>query len=310
MTYPLSPGQPTYSDGFIPELWSAQMLAKYYADTLVNKVTAVGFDGMIRAVGDKVNIRQVPTITVRDYVAGQALVSERPEAEKVQLLIDKGKYFSVELDDVMKVQSDLDLLSAFTADATRQIRIQVDEDVLNAIPANAHAANRGETAGTQTAGIDLGATGSPVTLTKANVVDKLIDLAAVLDEQAVPNQDRYVILPTWAAALIKKSDLKDASLAGDTRSMVRTGELGMIDRFRVFQSTLLDSVTDGADTCWNIVAGHRQSVVFATQFTNIERLRAEATFADILRGMQVYGYKVVKPEGLAVLYARAGAEST
>jgi hypothetical protein len=106
------------------------------------------------------------------------------------------------------------------------------------------------------------------------------------------------------AGMIKKSDLKDASLAGDSTSILRNGRLGMIDRFTLYISHNLNSVTDGGNKCFNIVAGTKMGLTFASQMTEMESLRAESTFGNIIRGLQVYGFKVVKPEALALGYVR------
>jgi len=97
------------------------------------------------------------------------------------------------------------------------------------------------------------------------------------------------------AGMIKKSDLKDASLTGDSVSILRNGRLGMIDRFTVYMSHNL-SVSSGK---FSIIAGHKMGFTFASQMTNMETIRSESTFGNIIRGLQVYGYKVVKPEALA-----------
>ena len=104
--------------------------------------------------------------------------------------------------------------------------------------------------------------------------------------------------------MIKKSDLKDASLAGDTTSILRNGRLGMIDRFTLYVSHNLNSVVDGGNRCFNVIAGHKMGLTFASQMTEMESIRAESTFGNIIRGLQIYGSKVIKPEALAVGYVR------
>ena len=99
------------------------------------------------------------------------------------------------------------------------------------------------------------------------------------------------------AGLIKQSDLKDASITGDSQSPLRNGRLGMIDRFTVYVSNNL--FKSGAE--FSCIAGHKMGFTFASQMTNMETIRSETTFGNIIRGLQVYGYKVVKPEALATM---------
>jgi hypothetical protein len=164
--------------------------------------------------------------------------------------------------------------------------------------------NMGATAGRISQSINLGSTGAPVQVTKTNVLDLLVDAGTVLDEANAPESGRFLIIPAWMAGLIKKSDLKDASLTGDSSSVLRNGRLGMIDRFTLYTSHNLNSVVDSTYRCFSVIGGHKMGLTFASQMTEMESLRAESTFGNIIRGLQVYGYKVVKGEALTKLYVR------
>jgi len=155
--------------------------------------------------------------------------------------------------------------------------------------------NKGNTAGRITGNIDLGSTGTPVAISKTNVLDYIVDLGTVLDEANAPEAGRFLVIPAKMAGMIKKSDLKDASITGDSMSVIRNGRLGMIDRFTIYMSHNL-SVSSGK---FSLIAGHKMGFTFASQMTNMETIRSESTFGNIVRGLQVYGYKVVKPEALA-----------
>jgi hypothetical protein len=135
-------------------------------------------------------------------------------------------------------------------------------------------------------------------------------MGQVLDEQDVPETGRWLVIPSWMAALIKNSDLKQAYLTGDSQSPLRNGKLGMIDRFTLYVSNNLpyatdlgsDSSTGGTGTAadvrgWNILAGTRDAISFASQMTNVETIRAQSTFGNIVRGLNVYGsiYATHKP---------------
>ena len=260
------------------------------------------YEGEITSYGDKVTIRTKPSINISDYTAYTALTTETPSAAVVELLIDKGKYWSTALDDVMEIQSDLDHFGLWADDASEQMKIQIDTDVLAGIPAGVAAANQGATAGAQTGtSLNLGVAGSPFTITAANSISKIIECGQILDEQNIPETGRWIVIPAWLAAMIKQSDLKDASLTGDGVTMLRNGRLGMIDRFTLYASNLLPyGATDNAHS---ILFGHSHGLTFASQLTKVETLRAESTFGTILRGLQVFGYKVVDGTALGILYA-------
>ncbi len=268
---------------------------------MLSAISNTDYEGEIKSQGDTVNIRTIPNITIRDYVKGQNLVVENPDKPKIQLVIDKGEYFACVEDDVDRVQSDIKLMDMWSKDASEQMKIKIDQRVLTDLLPDIASTNKGATAGQQSAAFNLGTTASPLTVTKdgsggtTSVLDLVVDMGTVLDEANAPEQGRYLVIPARVAGLIKKSELKDASLTGDGTSVVRNGRLGMIDRFTLYVSHNLKVDSGGK---YNIIAGHKMGFTFASQMTEMESIRSETTFGNIIRGLQVYGYKVVKPEAL------------
>jgi len=301
MSYPVSPGRPNYSGNFIPEIWSGKLIENFYDATVLAAISNTDYEGEIRQYGDTVNIRTTPEITIRDYVKGQSLTVENPDKPKLQLVIDKGEYFACVEDDVDKVQSDINLMDTWSKDASERMKIKIDQRVLTDLLPDIAATNKGATAGEQSASFNLGTTGAPLTVTKdgaggtTSVIDLIVDMGTVLDEANAPEADRFLVIPAKMAGLIKKSELKDASLTGDSQSIVRNGRLGMVDRFTLYVSHNL-YVSSGK---YNIIAGHKMGFTFASQMTNMETIRSETTFGNMIRGLQVYGYKVVKGEALS-----------
>ena len=295
MGFPVAAGRPNYSGNFIPEIWSGKLIENFYDATVLAAISNTNYEGEIRRMGDTVNIRTTPEISIKTYVKGQTLSVENPDKPKIQLVIDKGEYFACIEDDVDKVQSDVNMMDTWSKDASERMKIKIDQRVLTDILPDISALNKGAAAGRITGNIDLGTTGTPVAITKTNVLDYIVDMGTVLDEANCPEGDRFLIIPAKMAGMIKKSDLKDASLTGDSVSVLRNGRLGMIDRFTVYMSHNL-SVTSGK---FSIISGHKMGFTFASQMTEMESLRAESTFGNVIRGLQVYGYKVVKPEALA-----------
>jgi len=191
-------------------------------------------------------------------------------------------------------------MDSWSKDASEQMKIKIDQRVLTDILPDIASINRGATAGRISAAFNLGTSAAPLTVTKDGAVgttpvtDLIVDMGTVLDEANCPESGRFLVIPARMAGLIKKSELKDASLAGDNQSVMRNGRLGMIDRFTIYVSHNLN-VSSGK---FSIVAGTKMGLTFASQMTEMETIRSETTFGDIIRGLQVYGYKVVKPEAL------------
>jgi hypothetical protein len=294
--FAVSPGRPDYSGNFIPEIWSGKLIENFYDATVLSAISNTDYEGEIRQMGDTVNIRTTPEITIKTYVKGQTLAVENPDKAKLQLVIDKGEYFACVEDDVDQVQSDIALMDQWSKDASERMKIKIDQRVLTDMLTDVSASNKGQTAGAISGNIDLGVAGTPEALTKSNVIDLLINMGTVLDEANSPEQDRFVIIPAKMAGLIKQSDLKDASITGDGSSPLRNGRLGMIDRFTVYVSHNLKKTSGGE---FSVIGGHKMGFTFASQMTNMETIRSETTFGNIIRGLQVYGYKVTKPEALA-----------
>jgi hypothetical protein len=304
-----STGNGLAAAGFVPEIWSGKLVEKFYDATVLSAISNTDYEGEIKNQGDKVKIRTKPTITISDYRADGALTLQRPVGSTIELNIDQGKYFAVILDDVMEIQSDINNMAMWADDASEQFKITIDTAVLAGILNQATAVeNRGTTAGRISAGINLGVTTTPLSLVdvspgvgEVEVLDMILRLGQALDEQNIPESGRWLVLPTWAATLIKKSELRQAYLSGDGVSMLRNGRIGMVDRFTIYVSNLLPAGVAGGLAAgeYAVYAGHPHGLTFASQFSKVETLKAESTFGEILRGLQVYGYKVIDGDAIA-----------
>lgn len=313
---------PAYSGVFIPQIWSGKLVEKFYKATVLAAIANTDYEGEIKNQGDTVKIRQRPTILIYDYKSDQDLNVDRPSvATAPDLVINHGKYFNLALDDVMELQADIDMMSIWSEDAAEQMKITIDTEVLKdlraagTVGANIDASNAqgsgndGASAGQVSGNIRLGKTTAPVFIntnsvstgvgdlvtTTRSVLNWIIDMGQCLDENNIPETGRWLVIPANVAAMIKKSDLKDASLSGDNVSILRNGRLGMIDRFTIYMSNCLPQGTGGGLAAGEILCpfGIAAGLTFASQFTKMETMRSERTFANLLRGLQVYGFQVV-----------------
>lgn len=306
-----------YANRFIPLIWSGKLLDKFYDSTILAAISNTDYEGEIQKFGDTVRIRTRATITINDYQADGALVYERPSSDTIDFLIDKGKYWGAVLDDVIKTQSDMNLMDMWADDAAEQLKITIDTAVLATLPAGTVAANKGQTAGRKSGDIKLGVAGTPLVVKKAgannttekDILDLIVDMGTVLDEQNVPGTNRFLVLPIWAGGMLLKSDLRDASITGDNTSPLRNGRLGEIDRFTIYTSNLLPSAAETvptAATAYHCFGGHTHALTFASQLTELETLRVESTFGTVMRGLQVYGHKVIDGTFLVDAYIVKG----
>lgn len=319
---------PSYSGAFIPTLWSGKLLAKFYQNTILAEVTNTDYEGELKNQGDTVRIRLAPSISIQDYTVGQNLSYEVPTPIFQDMQVNKGKYFGVQVNDVLAYQSDMDLMNMFTEDAAKQLKIAIENEVFfnSFITEGPAAANEGGAAGAISAAYDLGTDVAPIDqATPENVLNTILRMATVLDEQNVPEDGRFLIISPFDRQLLMQSNIAQAYFTGDQSSTIRTGKIGMLDRFTVYVSNLLPkgeagkalvpglSATSGGATVTNakarrvMVAGTKQATSFAMTVDKTEPLRNQTDFGDIVRGLAVYGRKVVKPEALVV--AQVGSAS-
>lgn len=226
------------------------------------------------------------------------------------MLIDKGKRWAIELDDVVAAQTDLPLLTKFTDDASMQLKISIENSFLNdsTIYNGMASYMTGSACGRKSGAFDLGTYTSATSLsgkalTPTNVLDYIIDCGTVLDESLAPETNRWMLIPPWIAGMIKKSELKDASLTGDPKSPLRNGLIGSIDRFVLYSSNLLFNYSND----YICLFGTPDAITFATQITKTDHIPTPSdAFAERVRMLQVYGYKVLKSDMYGALIVHKG----
>ena len=319
--YPVSGSfatNPSYSGTFIPTLWSKKLLVKFYQNTMLSEIANTDYEGELKNQGDTITIRTSPDITINDYTVGGSLTYEVPTPNTVEMQINKGKYFGVQVNDVLAYQSDMDLMNIFTDDAAKQLKIAIENEVFynNFITEGPASANEGATAGAISSEYNLGTDATPVdTSTAGELLNTILRMSSALDEQNVPEEGRFLIMSPYDRHTLMQTDIAQAYFTGDNSSIVRTGKIGMLDRFTVYVSNLLPK--GAADSTWNdglgsltpttgggeaarrmMIAGTKAASSFAMTVNKTEPLRNQSDFGDIVRGLAVYGRKVVKPEAL------------
>lgn len=299
---------PAYSGTFIPALWSGKLNAKFYATTVFGDISNTNYEGEIKSMGDNITINNIPSITINDYTIGMNLNYEVPAPNKVDLTIDKAKYFGVNVSDVLEYQSKPALMSMFTDDASKQMAITIDRGVLLGVFNQGAAANKGATAGAISSSYNLGTDNAPITLTAANVVTLVTSLASAMDEQNIPDTDRFLVIDPAFRNWLMQSPLAQAYVTGDDKSILRNGLIGSIDRFKIYVSNQLPTAAanfdfngvaqGGAAKRRAIIAGHKTAITFASQITKTESMQNPNDFGTLVRGLNVYGFKVIKSESL------------
>ena len=258
MAYSSSSGSFSFASGeqhFIPEVFSKKLQAKFYAQTMLSEVTTNEYEGEISGLGNKVNIRSVPAVTVADYTGSLSYADVT--SGTIELNIDKAKSYAFKVDDILREQADIDFMNEAANDAAQNMKIAIEQDVFANVAAGSSLT-------------DINAT--PSNLTSSNILGFILD----------------------AGQTLKQSELRQAYLTGDNVSPLRNGFIGTVDRFNMYVSNNLataSGVTSG-------LYGHPKAIAYASQMTNTESVRLESSFGDGVRGLAVYGYKVVLPTAI------------
>lgn len=296
---------------YIPEINSLKWLAKFFKHTVFGEIANRDHEEEISDYGDTVNIRALPDITIRTYRKGMTLIYEQPVSTAVQLLIDQGAYWGFTRNKVDDKQTDMkDYATQWGDVAMKQTKEKIDLAVLGNVYSSASAYNKGGAAGLISANVNLGIDGGvSVALTKADVLDKFAECAQVLGEQEIPEDGRWAVIPEWIATLIFGSDLKGADFSGLSQSIMMNGKLPrQVAGFTLYKSNQLSTGADAsANTCTRVLFGTKHAISFASQITINENLINPLDFGTLHRGLQVYGYKVVVPSALGVLFCRNGS---
>lgn len=311
--FPVQPGNPDYSTGsssqYIPAVYSALLVKKFYPATVWGEISNTLYEGDIKSAGDTVYIRTRPTIDTFKYKKGMVLPIQNPESPYTTLKIDQGEGFSFALDKVDEFQADIKLMDVWAEDAAEQMKQVIDKNVLQAIATG--AAPLTNTAGmvnggttTKGTSISLGTSGAKAdvsTLAAAAsmnegdwLVDRILYYGQLMDENNLPDSDRFLILPAWAMQKMKSvnSKLGQVYVTGDASAPARNGKVGGIDRFKIFMSNNLynDSV----------IFGHKYGLTFATQITESRIIDNPFSFGKMMQGLQVYGFNIVKTSCVGV----------
>jgi hypothetical protein len=264
-------------DNFIPEIWAAGVTQSFMANQVVIPTLNTQFTGTVTR-GNQVHIINATTPTIVDYkAAGRSITAEALNDTEVLLNINQEKAFSVNVDDVDKVQASSDF-GPWVDAAGKALAEDAEAYVIEQMAA----------------GSTNGNTGAVEVDTPAKARAAVRAIRTLMSNAKVPTSDRFMVVnPDFADLLI--DGLSDAAVAGGTEEL-RNGQILRLYGFNILESALLESETPAA------VGYHSGMVAFANQINSLEALRNPTKFADIVRGLNVYGAKVIKQAAVVSYY--------
>lgn len=272
---------------FTPEIWSKKLLSSLKKNLVIAAPGVVNrdYEGEINEAGDTVTINSVSRPTISTYVPGSTtIVPETLTTAQRQLVVDQAKYFAFEVDDVDKRQALGGAMEEATLEASYGLKDVADQYMEGIMRAGASNS--------------LSAAVSIVAGTSANKVvyeSLLIPMKVKLDEADVPEDGRFAIIPPWVHGFLLLDDrFIRADATGQAAASIN-GKVGTAAGFDIRVSNNLPTVTGDDDS---VLAGHPMATSYAEQINKTEAYRPESSFADAVKGLHLYGGKVVRPEAL------------
>ena len=290
------------NDAFMPAIYSQKVLKYFRRSSVVEAITNTDYAGEIENFGDTVKIIKEPTITVSAYTRGSTVNAQDLTDTEITLVVDQGNYFAFKVDDIEERQSHLNWEALATSSGAYALKKQYDYNVLSNINSNA-----------STDTTNLGAASSAISCNTGDECANLVSTAArLLDEADVPEDGRWCVAPPQFYEILRQADAKlmDASVTGESMSTLMNGAVTArkVHGFTLYQSNAIAVGSTGSDSTatfgpsstsgeTNVLFGHMSAVATASHIAKTEVVRDPNSFADIVRGLHVFGRKVLRPSG-------------
>lgn len=278
---------------FIPEVWNARLLNALRADLVYTNLFNRNYEGEIRQAGDTVHINTITDITIKDYTRNTDIDNpEQLTTADQTLVVNQAKYYNFYLNDVDKAQAMPGLIDAAMASASHGLAEAVDKYLAGLLAA---------ATGTITTG--LGSTSTPLTVTAQSAYELLVDMKTAMDKANVPKLGRKVVLPPEFEGFM----LKDARFASSSGKGENRLENGAVARAAGFDIYISNNVPNTSGAKYKVIACTDESNTYAEQLINTEAYRREKGFDDGVKGLLVYGAKIIRPAAVAVATVNFGA---
>ena len=275
-------------DNFIPEVWSGSLLTSLKKANVFAGLVNRDYEGDIRNVGDTVRINEIGAVTIGDYTKDSDFSAWQVMSSAQQVLnIDQAKMFAVRVDDIDSIQGKPKAMDFIMQEAAYGISDTIDQFL----------------AGMYT---QAGSSVTALTVTAGNVLKNLADLQLKLDEANVPTGGRYAIIPPWYNQHLVMAASGAVAATGVPKMMddgsIVNGYIGNLFGFNL----LVSNNVNNNGTVYNLMAFNRSAITFAQQLAKVEACRIEKGFGDGVKGLYLYGGKVVRPAALVTCAATKG----
>jgi hypothetical protein len=288
---------------FLPSIYSKKVLNFFRKASVVEAITNTDYAGEISAYGDSVKIIKEPTITVYDYTRGSDTTSTKLTDQEITLVVDSAKAFKFIVDDIETNMSHVNFKEVASSSAAYSLKDSYDAAVLTTMFAGVSASGPdhviGADAAAGTGGV--GETAASVDLGVASEVDPLdlmARMARLLDDQSVPEENRWFVASPDFYEELSQSGSKLLSVDFNAgQGSIRNGLVssGKLRGFDMYKSNNIPSVSTATGQC---LGGHMSSTATANTILSTEVIRDPSSFGDIVRGLHVYGAKVLRDDAM------------
>lgn len=279
------------TDKFIPQIWSARILDVLDKNLVYARLFNQDYEGEITQAGDTVKIGMIGDVTVKDYTKNTDIAApDDVDVTEQTLTIDQSKYFNIAVDDVDAVQSAVNLLNEATDRAGFAFLDVCDQFLAKTLA----------TAATATSG--LGTKATPITITADNAYETVVKMKTALDKANLPKAGRICVVPPEFEGFMLMDSRFVAVGTAASNDRLEQGTVYRAAGFEIAVSNNAPSAADGGSgstTVYNVLASAPTQGTFAQQILKTEAYRPEKRFADAVKGLHVYGAKVLRPQVVA-----------
>ena len=304
------------SGNFAPQIFSQKVLKFFRRASVAEDITNTDYTGEIENFGDTVNIIKEPTITVSSYTRGSVVNTQNLADDQITLTVDQANAFAFKIDDIEERHSHVNFEALATSSGAFSLKRKYDANVLQTLSDGAGIAGADDASlsgGLTTTNSALGTASAPINVETDDAgINLMLLMARVLDDQSVPEENRWFVAPPifYEKMFQAGNKIAEVQVTGDASSNLRNGLAtpGTLAGFRCYKSTALNSTagTDqvtlsgvATDASENVImAGHISSTSTASHIAKTEVVRSTESFSDVVRGLHVFGRKVLRPEAL------------
>ena len=304
------------SGNFAPEIFSQKVLKFFRRASVVEDITNTDYAGEIENFGDTVRIIKEPTVTVSSYTRGSVVNAQDLADDQITMVVDNANAFAFKIDDIEERHSHVNFEALATSSGAFALKRKYDANVLQAISDGAGLAGADDASlsgGLTTTNSALGTASAPVNVETDDAgINLMLLMARTLDDQSVPEENRWFVAPPifYEKMFQAGNKIAEVQVTGDASSPLRNGLAipGTLAGFRCYKSTALNSTagTDqvtltgvATDASENVIlAGHMSSTSTASHIAKTEVVRSTESFSDVIRGLHVFGRKVLRPEAV------------